>query len=191
MDTLRGSQPESARDARFNVLLRAIYAVTLVLFLITILMHENTIRCGEARVAAWLVDSSPGPAAYALNGEPVFFIIGREGSIGLNVTPECTVALLILPFLACTVLLLAVRRIQLPRLLAGLTISIAVLVGVNQLRLVSVSWASYYFGSTGYEWSHTLGGSILSIVGMVFTMFIYVKICFVNSKGMGLKPVPA
>jgi exosortase/archaeosortase family protein len=117
--------------------------------------------------------------------------MGGKGSLGLKVTAECTVGLLILPFLACSALLLAIQRIQISRLLTGLTVSIVVLVGLNQLRLTSIGWASYYLGKTGYEWSHTIGGSILSILGMIFTTLIYAKICFANKRASGLKSAPA
>ncbi len=98
--------------------------------------------------------------------------------IGLVITPECTVALLMIPFLFATALLIWYRA-QTGWPLLALAVAMCLLVAVNQLRLLSIVWFVQGMGFQSGFWGHTLVGSMMTIAGLGGTLaiFVYLAVC--------------
>ena len=90
----------------------------------------------------------------------------KTSHIGLVITPECTIALLMIPFLIATALIVWMRRrMTLP--LVGLGVALLLLVAVNQARLLGIVLFVKEMGfQSGYYWGHTLVGSAITIIGL-------------------------
>jgi exosortase/archaeosortase family protein len=142
--------------------------------------HDNMkVRAWEAWLASKViatgahVPTSPVPSAAT-----VWFAI-KTTHIGLVITPECTIALLMVPFLVATALIVWSRgRVGLP--LTGLLVAVALLVAVNQLRLLGIVWFVQAMGfQNGFYWGHTLVGSMITILGLASSLaaFAYLAVC--------------
>jgi exosortase/archaeosortase family protein len=144
---------------------------------------EMSLRGLEAQLAGHVIGlvtrmqagSSPGVAT-------IWFSPNRHTNIGLQVTPECTVALLTIPFLLATAAMVWVR----PRPIwpvAGLALAIALLVVMNQVRLLVIAWLVQSMGFTsGFYWGHTIAGSIITICGLAVVLAIFAMIAIRKGK---------
>lgn len=176
--------------ARYTFLyagLRTAFGIALTAAVSATLWYQSNIRCIEAWVAAHWADMIPGVMSYALSGRPVFLLAGGSRAVGLVVSAECTVSLLMIPLLVWSLLLVAARRVNIAKLFAGLIVSLLLLTAVNQLRLITIGWAYFSMGRTGYEWSHTVVGSIISILGMILAVMVYIRIALVNQSAQPFK----
>jgi len=103
----------------------------------------------------------------------VWFTENAHERIGLVVTQECTVALLWIPFLVATALLVW-QRVPVRRNLAGLAVVLVLLLCVNQFRFLVIAWFVLNMGyAGGYYWGHTLVGSIITVVGLAVSVAIF------------------
>lgn len=107
-------------------------------------------------------------------GSAVIFADGLR-YIGLQITPGCSVAMLLAPFVAVTGVLLWVGR-GTPRALGfSLGLLFVVFMLTNQLRLSFIAGAMHWWGfERGYEISHVAVGSIISAFGFVFGIVVFV-----------------
>jgi exosortase/archaeosortase family protein len=93
--------------------------------------------------------------------------------IGLIVTPDCTIALLTIPFLVSTALLVW-QRAPLRRSITGLAVALLLLEVLNQARLLTIAGTILVMGYPGgYYWGHTLVGSIIIVVGLAAAVAIF------------------
>jgi exosortase/archaeosortase family protein len=145
-----------------------------------VVAHDNMkVRAFEVWLASKViatgahVPTSPVPSAAT-----VWFAI-KTTHIGLIITPQCTIALLMVPFLVATALIVWFRRrVGLP--LAGLVVAVGLLVAVNQLRLLGIVWFVQAMGfQSGFYWGHTLVGSMITILGLASSLasFAYLAVC--------------
>jgi hypothetical protein len=111
-----------------------------------------------------------GPLAMA------WFAMNTHLRIGFMVTPECTIAFLLIPFLIATSLLIW-QRIMLIRPLIGLGVAVVLLLAMNQIRLLQI--AAFVKGMgliSGFYWGHTIVGSLITIVGLAVTLIVFAMI---------------
>jgi exosortase/archaeosortase family protein len=79
------------------------------------------------------------------------------------------------PFFVITGLLLLAHRASGRRALVALLITTVVIAGVNQLRLLVIAGSMLAWGfKTGYERSHIFLGTVLSTIGVVCGVIIFV-----------------
>jgi exosortase/archaeosortase family protein len=144
---------------------------------------EMSLRGLEAQLAGHVIGlvtrmqsgSSPGVAM-------IWFSPNRHTNIGLQVTPECTVALLTIPFLLATAAMVWVR----PRPIwpvAGLALAVPLLVLMNQVRLLVIAVLVQSMGfSSGFYWGHTIAGSIITICGLAVVLAIFALVAIKKGK---------
>jgi hypothetical protein len=105
-----------------------------------------------------------------------WFAMNPHLHIGFMVTTECTIAFLLIPFLIATSLLIW-QRIMLVRPLIGLAVATAMLIGMNQLRLLQIAEFVKGMGlSSGFYWGHTIVGSVITIVGLAVSLIVFAMI---------------
>ncbi|MGI9092267.1 MAG: hypothetical protein ACR2FF_02220 [Mycobacteriales bacterium] len=173
---LRGPHPAAAKvlTATGLVMVAALLAVFLRLF-----------RGVEALIAARLY-SAGMPTSVDFRGAIVFFGLGQPGGFGLRITPECTSAVLIAPIALVAAGLLSRPRVRWHRVLTGFLAASAVLVIADQLRLGVIAWAVQQFGlQAGFQWSHVVVGSVISLVSAVGALVILVRIA-AGEPGVGV-----
>jgi exosortase/archaeosortase family protein len=104
----------------------------------------------------------------------VWFDSGSHHNIAMFITPECTVATLIIPFLAGTALIVWCQS-RLARPSAALAMAAVLLVAVNQLRLLTIASLVLAMGeSSGFYWGHTIVGSLITVFGVAFVFCAYI-----------------
>jgi len=139
-----------------------------------LVVRENmTIREFEAWLSGHVITIAAGLHAGHGTNTPIVWFPTKTAEIGLVITPECTAALLMVPFIAASALLVW-QRVPLARPIAGLLVAVASLIMVNQLRLLGIVWFVKAMGfSSGFYWGHTLVGSIITIVGLASSLALF------------------
>jgi exosortase/archaeosortase family protein len=103
----------------------------------------------------------------------VFFALGTPRAFGLNITNECTSALLLIPLFVMMGSFAVFTRIKMGRQLVALFVGAFLILAVNALRVSLIAWATWKYGyDPGYTLSHVFVGSAFSLVGFVGAMLI-------------------
>lgn len=146
----------------------AVGAIGLVL-----LMGQARFRIAEAGFSAWVLRLSHLLPAKSLGNDVVFPLHGKW--VGFSLSVACTAALLLVPFFAAAGLLLASGRFDRRRVLIALAVVSAIIFAVNQLRLLVIAGSMVAWGfQTGYERSHIFIGTLLSTLGVIVGVIIFV-----------------
>lgn len=169
------TQGRSARSATFRRSGRIAVALALLAAAIADLLQQATVRQVEARLAAsWFGVLLTGPVTSFR--DTVVFPWSGGPAIGLKITSECTVALLIGPLFIVAAALLVFARPRPHRLALGVAVSIAIMAAVNQVRLLIIAVAVQRWGLSGYEASHKFVGTLISLAGFVVGALALVRI---------------
>jgi hypothetical protein len=116
-----------------------------------------------------------------------WFSVSNQLRVGLIVTSECTIALLIIPFLIATAALIW-QQLMLVRPLAGLGVAVVMLFAMNQIRLLQILGFVKKMGlNSGFYWGHTMVGSIITVVGLAVTLLAFAMIA-VRWRESGTSP---
>jgi exosortase/archaeosortase family protein len=132
------------------------------------------IRVFEAWLSSRIVAKATSlPTGYWHKFAGMWFAPTPSDQIGLIITPECTVALLVIPFLLITAVTVWLRTpLRWP--LTALAAAVVLLVTINQLRLLTVVWFIRAMGNqSGFYWGHTLVGSLITIAGIGLSLLVY------------------
>jgi exosortase/archaeosortase family protein len=141
-------------------------------------LHENDrIRVFEAWLASHVIPIGARTHSTFNVGQPiVWFAVSATREVGLVITPECTVGLLMVPFIAASALLVW-QRVPLIRPVVGLAAALVMLIAVNQLRLLDIVWFVHAMGwGNGFYWGHTLVGSLITIIGLASSLAVFVLV---------------
>ena len=134
----------------------------------------SRIREFEAWLSGLVLTVGAGvPAGSWPGSATVWFAPFPPGQVGLVITPDCTVALLIIPFLLVTAAAVWMRA-PLRRPLTALAAAVILIVGFNQLRLLTVAWFILGMGTaSGFYWGHTLAGSLITVLSLASSLAVY------------------
>jgi exosortase/archaeosortase family protein len=136
--------------------------------------QDQRIRDAEAWLASHVIAMLGVPTGF-LGGSAsmAWFALSPKFRIGLIVTPDCTVALLTIPFLVAGALLIWLRA-PVWRTAGGIALAVVSLELLNQARLFMIAAMTRFIGyPTGFYWGHTLFGSVLLVLGLtaILTFF--------------------
>lgn len=155
---------------------RITVGIALVVAAVLLVLLEERFRILEAGVASyWLAPFVPGGVRHYLN----YFILEVEPgrTIAFMVTIECTIAFLTAPVLALSGVILATTRVGWAQVGKALFFSTALIFVTNQLRLGVIALGSQALSfEVGYELTHRLFGSVLSIVGFSAAYLVFVVV---------------
>jgi exosortase/archaeosortase family protein len=134
------------------------------------LRDNERIRDFEAWLAGHVITVAARLPSGNSKNQPIVWFPNKTQEIGLVITPECTVALLMVPFIIATALLVW-QRVPLIRPMLGLVLAAVMLIIVNQLRLLGIVLFVKHMGfASGFYWGHTLVGSIITIAGLASSL---------------------
>jgi exosortase/archaeosortase family protein len=178
---------------RTEFLARGGLSATFVILAGVLLAGQDHIRQAEAKATGALLSQITGFTSPVNQFKPVFYVplprgtAGPASWIGLSVTPECTVAWLLAPFLMLCAALILGPRLRPRSAVIAMSITAAALVLVNLVRLSVIGLATHFWGmKAGYRWSHDVYGSIIAIVGICLAVVLFVKLAARLSR----PPVP-
>jgi exosortase/archaeosortase family protein len=176
-------RPRSRRSTRdlAIVVARMVGALALAIAGAVVFLQQSVMRKDEAFIAGhWFDTFLNGPVH---RSRDAVYISWQHGSaIGIRITSECTVALLIGPLFLLSAALLAFARPTIPRLLAGLLLGLVTVVVVNQLRLGIIAISMQHWGMAGYHVSHTFIGTVVALAGFVIAALAMLKIALVRGS---------
>ena len=105
------------------------------------------------------------PVLAASRAPIIWFGLGTAGAYGLEITPDCSSALLIVPLCGLGMLLMIPRRLPVSRVAKALAVASAVLVAGNLLRIGVIAFAIRVGGiGPGYQIGHLILGSLVGIL---------------------------
>ncbi|CAN7164762.1 MULTISPECIES: exosortase/archaeosortase family protein [Microbacterium] len=170
------SDREESRRAPADIAARYTVGVLLIVAAVLLVLLEERFRIFEAGVAgSWLTPFVPGGVRHYLN----YYILEVEPgrTVAFMVTIECTVAFLTAPLLALSGVILATTRVRWRQVVKSLLLSVVLIFVTNQLRLGVIALGSQALGfEVGYELTHRLIGSVLSIIGFSAAYLVFVVV---------------
>ncbi|MFJ2535756.1 hypothetical protein [Microbacterium maritypicum] len=112
-----------------------------------------------------------------------YFAYARGGKWwALRVTPECGIGVYVAGILVLTGALSLIQKVSLLRLFFAASVSIAILVLLNQVRFAALGYIFAELGRDAFNISHSLGGSSLMLLGMVICLLFYFRTLVANSS---------
>lgn len=168
------ASPEDAASPRRPVDRVAVPLGAIALVIgVGLLFGQGRFRVSEARFTAFAMRLVHMRPAVSLGDNVVFPLHGRW--VGFSLSVACTAALLLVPFFVIAGLLLVARRVESRRAVVALAVTTAVIFLVNQLRLLVIAGSMLAWGfTTGYERSHVFLGTVLSTLGVIGGVIIFV-----------------
>ncbi len=169
---------------------RVLIAAALGAGTLAILIYQYTFRHLEAQAAASLFNLVT-PTLAASKAPIVWFGLGAPRAFGLMITPDCSVALLIVPLLLLGTALVLPVRLGLRRVLSAVAAAAAVLIAGNLLRIGAIAVAVRVAGpDIGYEVGHLVIGSAISVVFIGSSLILMTYIITSHRNRTALSPTP-
>lgn len=167
--------------------IRAVVGLALAAAGVLVMINHDILRRFETIVAAALSSGvTPGESYVAPGGYSFFWAAATPQMHGLRVTIECTSAFLLGPLLIVAGLVVAGGRFGLFRALSATGVAAVILVLANQGRLVLIAWATAGWGvAEGYQWSHTVGGSLVVGVGVALALVAFMVMMSAHRRQRG------
>jgi hypothetical protein len=148
-------------------------AAALALASIAVLVMQVQVRRIESSFSSGLLRVFHVRPAQSIGVSVIFPLKGYW--VGYTLSVGCSAALLVIPFVLIGSGLLASRRVTLGRCLQSLAVVSAILFLVNQLRFLVIAASMVLWGyRTGYERSHVFFGTLLSTIGVVVGVIVFV-----------------
>jgi exosortase/archaeosortase family protein len=175
--------PEEGRTRRLVTPVRGFLALVIWTLMIGGIAYAAAGRTVEARIAAVLAGPVMAGRSRSM-GDILLTGLGTRKPLGLHITNECTVFLLIVPMLFIAGLIILFHRFRIHSVLFGLVLGLIVVTVTNQIRVIGIAWATEHYGvGLGYELSHKFVGSVLAILG--FSLGVLVMLKFAPGKRSG------
>jgi exosortase/archaeosortase family protein len=163
--------------------LRVLAAGVLCGIALSLMIYQYQFRHLEAVVAAHLYRLFT-PVLAASRAPIMWFGLGTSAAYGLEITPDCSSALLIVPLCGLGMLLLIPRRLGVRRVAHALIVAATVLVAGNLLRIGIIAIAVRFGGlGAGYQLGHLILGSIVSIIGIAISLALLTFILVRRGRG--------
>lgn len=132
-----------------------------------LVVQNDMFRSFEARMVTPVAALVIGGPAVRVN-DIVYFGLGTQRRFGLQLTDECTSALLLIPLLVMMAFFAIFTRLSLRRQLLAVFSGAVLILAVNLGRMVTIAYSTWEWGfNPGYEYSHVFVGSAASLVGFV------------------------
>jgi exosortase/archaeosortase family protein len=133
-------------------------------------------QTAEVSLAGTLLHLFSSSGVYVAAGQQtVYFGLGSARPLGLTMTPECTSAFLLVPLIVVGALLIGLRPRIANRVVLSLGVAAAVLIVVNQVRILTMAALVGWLGTDrGYYWGHTMVGSVVSVFGGAIALVLFV-----------------
>ena len=180
----------AARRAPSTTRTRLVFMAVLASIAVLLVVFQHQFRDLEAVFAAHLC-SVITPTLAAPGAPIVWFGLGTPNGFGLEITPDCSSALLIAPLCVLGILLMIPRKLSLRRVWAGLAVAAALLVAGNMARIGLIAEMIHLYGlGAGYQLGHLVLGSLLSIVCIATSMVALTLIVTGRAANWALRALP-
>jgi exosortase/archaeosortase family protein len=135
--------------------------------------EDAAFRHFEAKMATPVTGFITGRHGAVAAGDLVWFALGTHRAFGLQITAECTSALLLIPLLVMMGSFTVFSRVPLRREVLALAVGAGLMFVVNILRVAGIAWSTWKWGlNPGYTYSHVFVGSAFSLIGFIGAMLL-------------------
>ncbi|WP_285114476.1 hypothetical protein [Leifsonia sp. fls2-241-R2A-40a] len=166
-------QPVRPRWFTPTRVVRLLLAAVVIAAGVAIMFYNDVIRHAEAALVALVANPFTDGGARSA-GDAIFFK-SADGpyDVALIITEQCSVFVMLGPFLMLLGLLLGVTRVHPVRWLTAVLVGATALVVVNEARLWFIVASTHTWGEhPGYELSHGFIGSAFGVLGFVIAMIV-------------------
>lgn len=173
--------------------LRLAVSFVLVAAAVALVVWNTAFRGIEASLFAPLAGFVVASGNSGTSGTILYVGLGRTTAFGLQITGECTTAVLLVPVLLVVTMFTLFTRIPLGRVaLALLTATLALLL-VNAVRVAIIAYSTWHWGvDPGFRISHVMVGSAFAMVGFAGSMILAVWVLVHGRSGdLGAGPINA
>lgn len=162
---------------------RVIAAALTAALTLAVIVDSQPVRAFEAWLASHVVAAGAGTqTGHDANLAIVWFVLDASDQVAFQITRDCTVAVLVAPFLAVTSVLVWLRKPVSARPLLALAVTLPLLIMINQLRILIIVWLMEMLGpQSGFYWGHAVAGSLLTIAGMAICILVYASLVAAKS----------
>ena len=154
-------------------------AVALVLLAlgVVLVMGQHEVRVIEAAAARAPLAVLVGRAVHVPGTDLVFYPDYRgPGLRALKVTLSCSSVPLVAPLALLGGVLAIVRRLDPRRVLVGVVLAVAAVFAVNLVRILLIAVSTSHFGLDGYEVSHRIVGSAVTVAGACVAFMVTYRV---------------
>ncbi len=126
---------------------------------------DPDVRALETVLSARIAGLITGSHTVGVPGTDTFYwLVGTPRITGLIITGECTSAILMGPLLMVVGVVALGGRVRTGRLFLGAVAVSAIVFAANLGRIGLITWATYRYGGAGFTWSHTILGSLVTLL---------------------------
>lgn len=163
------------RTASARMPLRWALAVILATLGVLAILFERAARSVEVILASDILPLvfASGATPAITDGEPSIAFGYGEHWYAIRITAECSIAFYAGAIAIAGAAIVLVPKIRIVRVLPAVLISMAVMVALNQVRFVGLTYALGAHGIEVFDWAHTIGGSILMMAGITGCIFFF------------------
>ncbi len=178
---------QTATRLRDSSAVRISAAVLLLVVSVALVVFQREFRHFEAVLAAQLFSSGGVETLAQPDSGIVIFRLANQKVFGLEISPECSSAFLILPFTLIGAAMLWRKRLNPARVATGIGLVVLLLISANQLRVGMIAGLIDGFGlQEGYKWGHLVLGSLLSIVFLAGSLALLLWVVASGRSTVGL-----
>ncbi len=168
---MAGTYPLGSR--RILTLPGAGAAACLVAIAALVVAFNHAVRLHETEMAAAVVRLTGGHGVHTLGSNVLFF--AKHRYVGFALDAGCSAAFLVAPFFLLGAGLLLTGRVSVRRAIASTAVAVALVFAANQARLAVIAFAIRGWGlERGYERSHVFLGTVVSTVGVLIGVLLFV-----------------
>lgn len=152
---------------------------------VLLMVYNVQVASVDTVVSSWLTQFVGIGGVLALpESQVLLWQIGTPDTFGLHVSAECTSAFLVGPGAILGGLLLVTGRFGVGRVVLAFLAASVVMVAANWTRLTLIAWATANWGlANGYQWSHTVVGSLIALFGVLLGIVSAVLVLVRNRAG--------
>jgi len=170
---------------------RVLTSLVLVAGAVALVAGEHIGRQVESSIARWLLHALTGATVLPAGASTVPAVVFQSGDLQWNVleiTVECAVAYVLAALVMLGAALALVPRFGPLRVVLATAVGAALLVLVNQVRIVLLALVLAHGGVGPFEWAHSFAGSVVSLFGLAATLFVVFLIVIRPGTGRRTSP---
>jgi exosortase/archaeosortase family protein len=134
----------------------------------SLVVFATTYQAIETVVTGWLIGVVSRVPVMTIGASRLIVVNGDSAEgFGLTITNSCSSLPILVAFAIVSLGLLLTGKVPTRRIGRSLSTALVLSIGINLVRLAIVGWFTVRWGtSSGFSWSHTYVGSVLTVVGI-------------------------
>ncbi|MFJ2521289.1 exosortase/archaeosortase family protein [Cellulosimicrobium cellulans] len=162
-------------------------AAALIAWCVAALVHAESFRHLEARIAGWATSLLFSREVRLMTYEPVIVferVAGDDATwFGLRITPSCSALYFLVPLALVAAFVLVTGRAGIGRIAVATLTTAAFLELLNVVRVEVMVLAVTRWGTEVFDWVHDTLGSALMLGGFTVALVFFFRLGFFGRRG--------